>query len=305
MKILVTGGAGFIGSHVVDAYVAEGHKVTVVDDLSTGKKVNLNPKARFVKADVGSKKLASLFKSGKFDAVNHHTAQIDVRKSVLDPTEDARVNVMGLLNILELSRQCGVKKFIFSASGGTYYGECTRPAREDDPPAPLSPYGVTKLAGEHYIRAYGALHGLKTTVLRYGNVFGPRQDPHGEAGVVAIFCNRLLSGDPVLIFGDGRQQRDYVFVMDVARASLLALTRGHGLSVNIGTGRATSVNQLFAGLSKASGVKTRPVHKPARPGELFRSCLDVSFARKALGWKPLAGLEDGLRQTFLHIQATR
>ena len=299
---MVVGGAGFIGSHVVDAYLAAGHSVTVVDDLSSGKRENLSPRARFVKADVVSADLAKLFRKGRFDVVNHHAAQIDVRRSVEDPAADARVNIFGLLNILELSRRHGVKKVLFSASGGTYYGECGRPARETDPPAPLSPYGVTKLAGEHYLRAYRAIHGLRTTVLRYGNVYGPRQDPHGEAGVVAIFCNRLLSGGPVLIFGDGEQERDYVYVKDVARANLLALRRAEGRSVNIGTGRATSVNRLFAVLTKAAGLRVRAERRPARPGELFRSCLNVSLAAECLGWAPRHDLEEGLRETFLHIR---
>lgn len=302
MKILVTGGAGFIGSHVVDAYVAAGHRVTVVDDLSTGRKGNLNPRARFVRADLGSPVLEKVFKEGRFDVVNHHAAQIDVRRSVADPMLDARVNVLGLLHVLELCRRNAVKKIIFSASGGTYYGECGHPARETAPPAPLSPYGVAKLAGEHYLRAYRDLHGLRYTVFRYGNVFGPRQDPHGEAGVVAIFCNRLLSGEPVLIFGNGKQQRDYVYVGDVARANLLALRRGVDDVFNIGTGRALSVNDLFAALKKASGVSVPFERRPARPGELFRSVLDASKARRALGWSPQVSLEGGLRKTFSFIQ---
>jgi UDP-glucose 4-epimerase len=305
MKILVTGGAGFIGSHVVDASLAAGHRVTVVDDLSTGKRANLNPRARFVKADVGSPSLEKLFKRGRFDLVSHHAAQIDVRRSVADPAADARVNVMGLLNVLEQSRRHGVRKVVFSASGGTYYGECRRPAKESDAPAPLSPYGVAKLAGEHYHRAFPALHGLRYTVLRYGNVYGPRQDPHGEAGVVAIFCNRLLSGETPLIFGDGRQQRDYVFVGDVARANLAALRRGDDQAVNVGTGRAVSVNELLDGLLKVSGLRVKPQRKAARPGELFRSVLDVSLARKVLNWRPETALLDGLRLTFLSIQESR
>lgn len=306
MKILVTGGAGFIASHVVDAYVAAGHRVTVVDDMSRGRKANLNPKARFVKSDVSSPALSGLFRAGRFDAVNHHAAQIDVRISVEDPARDARANVLGLLNVLELSRRNGVKKVIFSASGGTYYGECgRRPARETDLPAPLSPYGVTKLAGEHYLRAYRALHGLRYTVLRYGNVYGPRQDPHGEAGVVAIFCSRLLSGEPVLIYGDGRQQRDYVYVGDVARANVLALRRATDDAVNIGTGRAVSVNGLLDGLLEASGLSVKPVHRPARAGELFRSVLDVAKAKRVLGWRPALSLVDGLGETFRFIRDAR
>ena len=301
MRILVTGGAGFIGSHIADAYVAGGHRVTILDNLSTGKRGNINPRARFVKGNIRDKGLARLFKRERFDVVNHHAAQMDVRRSVEDPVFDASVNVMGLLNLLDLSRQNGVKKFIFAASGGTYYGECTRPAREEDPPQPLSPYGVTKLAGEHYIRAYGALHGLTFTVLRYGNVYGPRQDPHGEAGVVAIFCRRLLAGEPAFIYGTGKQMRDYVFVRDVARANVAALSKGEGESVNIGMGKAADVNRLFKILSACHGGPAISEKKPPRAGELFRSVLNVSKASRVLGWKAAVSLDKGLAETYQHI----
>lgn len=304
MRILVTGGAGFIGSHVVDAYVAAGHEVTVVDNLSMGKRANLNPRARFIKMDIGSPALRGVFRRGRFDVVNHHAAQIDVRRSVADPRNDARVNVLGLVNILELARAGGVKKIIFSASGGTYYGECPRPAPETAVPAPLSPYGVSKLASEYYLRAYRALHGLDFTVLRYGNVYGPRQDPHGEAGVVAIFCRRLLAGEPLWVFGNGRQERDYVYVGDVARASVAALRRGSGDAFNIGTGRAVSVNELARALAAVHGRRSRIVHKPARRGELFRSWMDVRKARRGLGWKAEVGLAEGLAATHRHIART-
>lgn len=303
MKILVTGGAGFIGSHIVDAYVTRGHRVTVVDDLSNGKRKNLNPRARFVKTDIRAKSLSRLFKRERFDVVNHHAAQMDVRRSVNDPVFDASVNVMGLLNLLDLSRQNGVRKFIFAASGGTYYGERNRPAREGDPPQPLSPYGVTKLAGEHYIRAYGALHGLSFTVMRYGNVYGPRQDPHGEAGVVAIFCQRLLAGEAISIYGTGKQQRDYVFVRDVARANVAALSKAAGESVNIGTGKATDVNRLYKILSVCHGSPSVCEYKPQRAGELFRSVLNVSKAARVLNWKARVALNVGLAETYRHIAA--
>lgn len=301
MRILVTGGAGFIGSHIVDAYVAGGHRVTIVDNLSTGKRENIHPRARFVKGDICDKGVARLFKRDRFDVINHHAAQIDVRRSVTDPVFDARVNVLGLLNLLDLSRQNGVKKFIFAASGGTYYGECPRPAREEDTPQPLSPYGVTKLAGEHYVRAYGALHGLKFTVLRYGNVYGPRQDPHGEAGVVAIFCQRLLAGVPVYIYGNGKQMRDYVFVRDVARANVAALSRAEGQSVNIGTGKAANVNRLYKILSACHGGPAQFENKPLRSGELFRSVMNVSRAAHVLKWKAAVSLDKGLAETYRHI----
>jgi UDP-glucose 4-epimerase len=297
MKILVTGGAGFIGSHIVDAYVAQGHKVTVLDNLSSGRKVNLNPKATFVKGDIQSPALKALFARSKFDVVNNHAAQIDVRKSVMDPAIDAQVNLLGLLNLLELSRANGVKKFIFSSSGGTYYGECTRPGQETDFPRPLSPYGITKMAGEYYIKTYGALHGLKYTILRYANVYGPRQDPHGEAGVVAIFSQRMLAEEPLNIFGDGKQQRDYVFVKDVAQASVAALKRGDNDIFNIGTQKASSVNDLFREMKIITGYKLKANYKPARPGELLRSCVNNSKARKGLGWRPRFNLPQGLKET--------
>ncbi len=305
MNILVTGGAGFIGSHVVDAYVAAGHRVTVVDDLSRGQRERLNPKARFVRADVGSPALRALFRRGKFQAVNHHAAQIDVRRSVEDPAFDARVNLLGLLNLLELSRRHGVRRFIFAASGGTYYGECgRRPARESDRPSPLSPYGITKLSSEFYLRAYAALHGLRYAVLRYANVYGPRQDPHGEAGVVAIFCQRMLRGEPVVLYGRGAPLRDYVYAGDVARANVLALKRGTNDAVNVGTRRATSVRELFDILAREIGYDREPVLKPLRPGELKRSCLDIAYARRRLGWAPLTSLEKGLAETADYFRRT-
>jgi len=221
---------------------------------------------------------------------------------VADPSLDARVNVLGFINILEQCRVFGVKKVIFAASGGTYYGETARPAREDVLPCPLSPYGVTKLTGEYYLRAYRALHGLSYTVLRYGNVFGPRQDPHGEAGVVAIFCRRLLAGETVTIYGDGKQKRDYVYVGDVARANLAALERGTDKSINIGTGRATSVNELFRVLSTIRKGKAQKVYAPARAGELFQSVLNPGLAQRELGWKAEVSLKEGLERTYRFIE---
>lgn len=303
MRILVTGGAGFIGSHVVDAYVSARHQVTVVDNLVSGNVKNLNRRARFVKADVREKEMERVFKFGRFDVINHLAAQIDVRRSVENPVFDADVNILGLLNVLELSRKSRVKKIIFSASGGTYYGECVRPARETDLPRPLSPYGISKLASEFYLRAYRSLHSLPFTVLRYGNVYGPRQDPHGEAGVVAIFCQRLLAGTPVSIYGTGKQQRDYVFVSDVAQANVAALSRGEGESINIGTGRASDVNRLYEILSSCHPAKSTFERKPARPGELFRSVLHVSKAARVLGWTPRVSLKDGLAETYRYIAA--
>lgn len=298
MRILVTGGAGFIGSHVAAAYLRAGHAVTVLDNLSHGRRGAVPSGARFVKADVRGPGLASIFARGRFDVVNHHAAQIDVRRSVADPLEDADINLRGLLQLLENSRARRVRKFIFAASGGTYYGECARPARESDPPRPLSPYGVSKLSSEFYLRAYRALHGLDFTVLRYANVYGPGQDPHGEAGVVAIFCQRLSAGKPVTVFGSGRQERDYVFVGDVAEANRRALTRGSGGFFNIGSGRATSVQELFRVLRDVAGRSSPVVRRPARPGELKRSCLDFGLATRVLGWRPGVSLREGLAETW-------
>ena len=302
MKILVTGGAGFIGSNIVDAYIEKGHQVTIVDDLSSGKKANINPKAKFLRINIQAPKLRDVFKKGKFDVVNHHAAQIDVRKSIADPAFDAKVNVLGLLNILEACRETKVKKIIFSASGGTYYGECSKPAPETNAPEPASAYGITKLAGESYIKMYGALHGLKYTVFRYGNVYGPRQDPHGEAGVVAIFSQGMLKEKPLFIFGDGGQERDYVFVKDVVKANVRALRFGHNNVFNIGTGKATSVNKLFGHIQKVTGYENPAILKPARPGELQRSVLSIKKAEKEFSWKPGHSLQEGLRETVKYFR---
>jgi UDP-glucose 4-epimerase len=304
MKILVTGGAGFIGSHIVDAYIKHGHRVWVLDNESSGKRAQVDKRASFVHGDVNDKKkIGALFQRVRFDAVNHHAAQIDVRRSVLDPEFDARVNVLGILNVLVNAQRTGVKKIIFSSSGGTVYGECTRPATESFPEVPLSPYGVAKLASEKYIQAFAALHGLKYTIFRYSTVYGPRQDPHGEAGVVAIFAQRLLAGETVTIFGKGRQTRDFVFVGDVARANVLGLSKATNEIVNIGIGREISVNTLYKTMAAAVGVDRPAVHKPARNGELARSVLSNAKARRVLGWKPSLSLRDGLLQTIRYFQS--
>lgn len=298
MNILITGGAGFIGSNIVDAYVAAGHRVTVVDNLYTGKKANLNPKAGFCELDIRNKKLESVFRKGRFEVVNHHAAQIDVRKSVDDPSFDAEVNILGLLNVLELCRKYGVKKVIFSSSGGTIYGECPGKAPDENAPAnPLSPYGVAKFTSEKYLEVYRSLYGLNYVALRYGNVYGPRQDPHGEAGVVAIFAMRMLKGEPVLIFGDGKQLRDYVYVKDVVRANIHALKNGKSGIFNIGTGGAASVNKLFSSLAGLTGYNKKAVYKPPRPGELQRSVLNINRSSRILAWQPKTSLGQGLEQT--------
>lgn len=298
MNILITGGAGFIGSNIVDAYVAAGHKVTVVDNFYTGKKANLNPKAGFCKLDIRKRELENVFRKGRFEVVNHHAAQIDVRKSVDDPSFDAGVNILGLLNVLELCRKYGVKKVIFSSSGGTIYGECPGKAPDENAPAnPLSPYGVAKFTSEKYLEVYRSLYDLNYVALRYGNVYGPRQDPHGEAGVVAIFAMRMLKGEPVLIFGDGKQLRDYVYVKDVVGANLRALKNGKSGIFNVGTGGATSVNKLFTSLAGLTGYNKKAVYKPQRPGELQRSVLNIKRSSHILGWQPKTNLNQGLAET--------
>lgn len=299
MKILVTGGAGFIGSTIVDKYIEAGHRVWAYDNESSGRRAQVNKKATFVRGDVRNlRALETLFSRHKFDVVNHHAAQIDVRRSVENPAFDAEVNIIGILNLLKLSKDNKVKKFLFSSSGGTVYGECKRAADESFPEVPLSPYGVAKLASEKYILSNGALYGQKFTIFRYANVYGPRQDPHGEAGVVAIFSRRLLAGEPITIFGDGKQSRDFVFVGDVARASLLGLTKAQNQIVNIGTTQPTSVNDLYRRMARIVG-ETRPAkHKPARAGELRRSLLAVGKAKRVLSWQPGVTLDEGLAQTI-------
>jgi len=251
MKIIVTGGAGFIGSHVTDRYIAAGHQVVVVDNLTTGKMANLNPKVRFYQSDIRDPGMEEIFGNEKPDVVNHHAAQIDVRKSVQDPVFDAGVNILGMLNLLEKAIRHGVKRFIFASSGGAMYGdqpENAAPADEETPLRPISPYGVAKATGELYLHYYKIVHGLDYVALRYGNVYGPRQDPFGEAGVVAIFTEKLLADGQPVINGDGLQTRDYVYVEDVAAANLLALHPGASGSFNIGTGLEKNVNELFRGL---------------------------------------------------------
>ena len=298
MRILVTGGAGFIGSHVVDMYLEAGHDVFVVDDLSTGKRENLHPKAHFLHADILDLAVRKLIAAEKIDVVNHHAAQMDVRRSVADPLFDARVNLLGMLNVLEGAREAKVKKVIFSSSGGTVYGEQTMfPAGEEHPTQPISPYGVSKRSGEQYLYFYSVEYGIPYVALRYANIYGPRQDPHGEAGVVAIFTLRLLSGNQPLINGDGKQTRDYVFVKDVARANLAVLQTDYCGPINIGTSIETDVNQLFQHLRTLTNSAFPEQHGPTKPGEQRRSVLAWSRAREVLGWSPMIGLEEGLRQT--------
>lgn len=298
MKILITGGAGFIASHIQDAYIAAGHEVAIVDNLVSGNKRNLNPQAKFYEEDINSPKIQEIFKSFKPDLVNHHAAQMDVRRSVSDPSYDAQVNVLGFINLLEAAKNNGVNKFIFASSGGAIYGEQNYfPADEKHPRKPASPYGLTKLVGEEYLALYERLYGIQYVALRYANIYGPRQNPHGEAGVVAIFCQKLLAGQVPIINGDGKQTRDYVFVSDVVKANVTALDPKIQGVYNIGTGLESDVNDLADILAKLAG-KGQFEHGPAKTGEQRRSVIDASQAGKTLNWKPEVKLEEGLKQTF-------
>jgi UDP-glucose 4-epimerase len=303
-RVLVTGGAGFIGSHIAQAYLAGGWEVVVLDDLSRGKERNIPSGARFVRADIRSPEARQVLADGGFTVLNHHAAQIDVRVSVDEPALDAAINVVGLVNLLDGAGAGNVRRVVFASSGGVVYGDPeVVPTPETAPKAPISPYGVSKLAGEYYMRALAALRGFEAVAMRYANVFGPRQDPKSEAGVVSIFVSRLLEGRPLTVFGNGLQTRDYVFVQDVARANVLASTAavpsGDGIDAtafNIATAKQTNVLELAEMVGRVMGQKPKIEFAPARAGELFRSSLDVSKARKVLGWKPEVGFDDGLPQ---------
>ncbi len=299
MKLLITGGAGFIGSHIAHHALAAGHEVLCVDDLSHGKKENVPQGARLIVTDVTKRDFRDLLAREKPDAISHHAAQIDVRKAVEDPIYDANLNILGMLNVLEGAVAAGVKRFVFASSGGAIYGEQdVYPADETHKNAPLSPYGITKLTGEKYLDFYRNIHGIQTVALRYSNVYGPRQDAHGDAGVVAIFCSCLIEGHQAKIFGTGEQTRDYVFVRDVARANLLALSEEVPPGpFNIGTGHETTVNELYATIAKELGSADKAELSPARPGEVERSCLDASLAGRELGWQPEYNLSAGIKET--------
>ena len=304
MKILVTGGAGFIGSHVVDAYLEQGHDVLVVDDLSTGKRENVNPKARLFALDIRDKKLAEVFAAEQPDVINHQAAKANLRESMDKPGLYADVNILGSLHLLELSRKHNVKKFIFASTGGAIYGEPEYlPADEMHPVNPLDPYGASKAAFEHYLPVYQANYSIPFTVLRYANVYGPRQDPYGEAGVVAIFTVKMLHEEQAIINGSGEQERDFAYVGDVARANLLALDRGDGGFFNIGTGAGTSINDIFSRLRSSTGYQKQDVHGPAKAGEVFKIYLQADRARSELGWQPTTSLEDGLHRTVEYFRA--
>jgi UDP-glucose 4-epimerase len=300
VRILVTGGAGFIGSHVVDAFVDAGHEVAVVDNLATGNLAWVHPRARLHVVDIRSARLAEVFERERPEVVAHLAAQAAVSRSVVDPEFDASVNVQGGLRLLQCCRRFRVRRVIYSSSGGAGYGDTDAiPTSEEHPTQPASPYGVSKVAFELYLAAWGALHGASGLSLRYANIYGPRQNPLGEAGVVAIFCHRLLTGERPVINGDGEQTRDFVYVGDVAVANLRALERPDVAGpVNIGTGLETSVNALYRRLAAAAGTEQPPGRAPARPGEQRRSCLDPGRAERRLGWRPQVSLDEGLARTY-------
>lgn len=303
MKILVTGGAGFIASQVADALIDEGHRVFIVDDLSTGFEKNINPKATFIKANICDLDLSRLFEKEKFDLINHHAAQMDVRRSVGDPIFDANINILGTINLLKNTVNTGVKKFMFASTGGAVYGEQKYfPADEEHPSNPLSPYGISKLAVEKYLYFYKTQYDLNYTILRYANIYGPRQNPFGEAGVVAIFSSKLLKGEQPVINGTGKQTRDYVFVGDVVKANLLTLNDNESEIYNIGTGTETDVNQLFALLNKITGKQKEEKHGPAAPGEQMRSVITSDKIFKKFNWRPSTSLEEGLKKTVEYFE---
>jgi UDP-glucose 4-epimerase len=298
MRIVITGGAGFIASHVADAYVAAGHEVTILDDLSSGKRENVPKGARFEHCDIRSPEAARVIESVRPDVLNHHAAQMNVRVSVDKPGFDADINILGFLNVLEAGRRAGTRTVLFSSSGGTVYGEPDRtPSPETCATHPICPYGVSKLTGEHYLYYYARIFGFRYVALRYANIYGPRQDPHGEAGVIAIFVQRLLRGEECVIFGDGKQTRDYVYVGDVVRANLAALTSDFSGALNIGTGRETDVVELFRRIDARVGKKGSVRHVDPKDGEVRRSALDASLAGRVLGWIPKVGLDEGLAAT--------
>jgi UDP-glucose 4-epimerase len=298
MKVLVTGGAGFIGSHVVDRLVQEGHEVVVVDNLSTGKRRNLNRAARFFKLDIQSWRLERVFRNERPNLVMHLAAQMDVRKSVEDPIFDAQVNVLGMLNVLQQAIKHGVRKVVFSSSGGAIYGEQeVYPAPESHVTRPLSPYGISKLCGEQYLSYYQRVSGLQIVSLRYANVYGPRQDPDGEAGVVAIFIQKLLNNEQAIVNGNGRQTRDFVYVEDVVEANLAVMGQEIQGTYNVGTGEETSINDLLRILVTHTSSTYKEVHGPAKSGEQVRSVIDSAKLRQELSWEPRTELSEGLKRT--------
>jgi UDP-glucose 4-epimerase len=298
LKIAVTGGAGFIGSQVAKRFIADGHRVTIIDNLTTGVEKNIPKEADFCKLDITDPKLEEIFVHGKFDVVDHHAAQIDVRKSVEDPSYDARMNILGSISLLENCRKYKVKKIIYVSTGGAVYGEPQYlPVDENHPNQPLAPYGISKHTVEHYIELYSLLYGLKYVILRYPNVYGPFQNPYGEAGVNAIFIGMMLSGRTPTIFGDGEQTRDYVYIDDVVEANRLALTTDKQGIFNLGWSKPISVNDICKLLQTITGFPTPPIHAPPRPGEVNHIYLKADRIKKELGWSPQISFEEGLRKT--------
>lgn len=298
MNVLVTGGAGFIGSHIVDRCVHEGHEVSVIDDLSTGKKSNLNRSAAFYKMDIGSSRVERAFRKERPVVLVHMAAQMNVRRSTEDPRFDAQVNIMGTINLLEHAVKHGVRKVIFASSGGTVYGEQqVFPAPESHPLQPLSPYGISKLSCEYYLKYFECVAGIKPVALRFANVYGPRQNPEGEAGVVAIFTQKMLQGEQPLINGTGMQTRDYVYIGDVLEAVMRCMNSEATGIYNVGTGQETTVNAIFAELTALTKSTCKELHGPAKKGELERSVLDASKLCKETGWEAVVSLADGLSET--------
>lgn len=299
MKILVTGGAGFIASHIADKYIEAGHEVVIVDNLTTGSQKNINPLAKFHKLDIRSPKLSEVFNKEKFEIVNHHAAQINLRRSVKEPLYDADVNILGSINILENCVKFGVKKIIFASSGGAVYGEPKYlSVDEKHPVAPISPYAVSKFSVEKYIYSYLVNFGLKYTILRYGNVYGPRQDPRGEAGVIAIFIDKMRAGEIPTINGDGSQLRDYIYVADIADLNLIVLKKGSNDIYNVGTGKGTSVNSLYTELKKLLNFKKSAKYGPPITGEIYKMYLNANKVYKGLEWKANVDIKSGLRKTL-------
>ncbi len=305
MRVLVTGGAGFIGSHVVDACLAAGHEVVVVDDLSTGRRTNVDSRARVYEVDIRNQAaLEPVFSVERPDVICHLAAKANVRESMEKPIEYAEVNIIGSLVLLELARKCGCRKIVYASTGGAVYGEPQYlPVDEEHPINPLDPYGASKHHVEHYLQLYRLHYGLEFTILRFPNVYGPRQDPYGEAGVVAIWVSQMLNGDGPVINGTGEQQRDFVYVGDIARANVLALTMGDGETLNLGSGVGTPINSLFVQLREVTGSTCEEVHGPAKKGEVFCTYLKADRAREALGWEPQVSLRQGLEMTVSYFRA--
>lgn len=303
MKVLVTGGAGFIGSHVVDRLIEEGHQVVVVDNLSTGKRRNVNRAASLYKVDIQSGRLERVFRNERPNLVMHFAAQMNVRRSVEDPAFDAQVNVLGTINLLQQAVKHGARKVVFASSGGAIYGEQdVYPAPESHATKPVSPYGISKLCGEHYLSYFQRTSGIQVVSLRYANVYGPRQDPDGEAGVISIFLQKMLNNEQPIINGNGRQTRDFIFVDDVVEANLAVMGQDSSGVYNVGTGVETSINELFRMLAGLTGSTCKEIHGPAKPGEQMRSVIDPSRMRQELNWEPKVDLSEGLERTVTYFR---